>query len=814
MFFPDVFRQRSPSTLSSPGPSGPRSPLQRSQIARLIIGCTSLAISIAAYGSYQIVRNLMLDSLKQNAFLEVQQGSQSIERWLVVLAEDMESLAHILMTRPLSEEVQADYLKSETVRLKGFSSLTMTPRQGASFSTHRDSLSLRTYGFFQQAIAGQRNISDPVTFPGHSNPIIFVSVPLQQRWDVQSQPIGVLSGTVRLNYLQAVVDGLRYGPGSYAFAIDATGRAIAHPNPDLLATVTDEDKSWLDSEDPELVAIAERMRQHHQGIELLTLDGQKQYVAYLPVPQTSWSMAMVIPRENIESKLRLLDVMAVVVVGLAITMIVILWQVQAAEQLQLRKSKEAADAAKEAADTANQAKSEFLANMSHELRTPLNGVLGYAQILSRSQSWGEKERKGVQVIYQCGSHLLTLINDVLDLSKIEARKLDLSPQPVHMPSFLQSIVEMIRIRADQKVLRFVYDVDKELPESLALDEKRLRQVLVNLLGNAVKFTDEGSVSLAVRVSDRHSTTYRLHFQVADTGIGIPAEALETIFQPFEQGGDRRHQMEGTGLGLAITRRILALMDSSIQVESQVGMGSTFSFEISAAAVENWQHAVAHLSGRQIIGHQGSQRTLLVVDDKWENRSVLAHLLTPLGFEILEAENGQIALDILRNHGVDLVITDLLMPGVDGYALMEQIRAEPQWSSVRIIVSSASVSEADQQQSLEAGGDAFLSKPVQAEDLFRLLAKQLHLEWVFEAEAETAIALDAPSAASHIVAPLPIDLAHLLELVQQGRLKRLREAALQIAAQDSQYLAFTEEIQRLAKGFQIEQIEHFIRQYTR
>ncbi|AFY66554.1 hybrid sensor histidine kinase/response regulator [Geitlerinema sp. PCC 7407] len=814
MVVPDISRQQSPSTPSLSSWAGARSPFYRRQITRLTLGLFSVVIGLAAYGSYQVVRNLMLDSLKQNAFLEVEQGSQTVERWLVVLLEDMESLAQILTTRPLDAEVQADYLRSETVRLKGLSSLTITPRQGPSFSTHRDSLSLRTYGFFQQAIAGQRNISNPVAFPGHSSPIIFVSVPLQARWDVESDPAAVLSGTVRLNYLQAVVDGLSYGPNSYAFALDATGRAIAHPNRDLLATITDEDKSWLDSENPELVAIAQHIEHHQRGIDLLDLDGKKQYVAYLPVPQTNWSMAMVIPRENIENKLRLLDGIAAMVVGLSLAMLAMLWQFHTTEQLQLRKSKEAADQAKEAADAANQAKSEFLANISHELRTPLNGVLGYAQILSRSQSWGEKERKGIQVIYQCGSHLLTLINDVLDLSKIEARKLELSPHPVHMLSFLQSIVEMIRIRADQKGLRFIYDVDQEMPESLELDEKRLRQVLVNLLGNAVKFTDEGSVSLSVKVSDRSSTSYRLHFQVADTGIGIPAESLQTIFQPFEQGGDRRHQREGTGLGLAITDRILALMQSRLQVESQVGVGSTFFFEISAAAVENWHYAVATLSGHQVVGYQGSRRTLLIVDDKWENRSVLAHLLTPLGFEILEAENGQIALKILQNQAVDLIITDLLMPVLDGYALMTQIRAEPEWASVRIIVSSASVSEADQQQSLEAGGDAFLPKPVQAEELFRLLAKQLQLEWRLEAEAERAIASEVPATPACIIAPPPEDLSPLLELLQQGRLKRLREAAQQIAARDSQYLAFTEEIQRLAKGFQVEQIERFIRQYTR
>ena len=245
-------------------------------------------------------------------------------------------------------------------------------------------------------------------------------------------------------------------------------------------------------------------------------------------------------------------------------------------------------AAKEMADSANQAKSEFLANMSHELRTPLNGILGYAQILSHSTRWGEQERHGIKVIHQCGSHLLTLINDVLDLAKIEVRKLQLHPQTIHLPQLLRGVVEICRIRADAKGLELIYQPDATLPEAVTADEQRLRQVLINLLSNAVKFTDHGTVSFKVErlspISHQLSQQVRLRFQVSDTGVGIAADHLDSIFQPFTQVGDPNRQQEGTGLGLSISDRMVRLMGGELQVTSQLGQGSSFLFELELPLV--------------------------------------------------------------------------------------------------------------------------------------------------------------------------------------------------------------------------------------
>ena len=267
--------------------------------------------------------------------------------------------------------------------------------------------------------------------------------------------------------------------------------------------------------------------------------------------------------------------------------------------------------AKEAAEAANRAKSEFLANMSHELRTPLNGVIGYAQILQRTQTLKAEDRSRIEVIHQCGTHLLTLINDILDLSKIEARKTELLPTDFHLPAFLQGVAEMCRIRAELKGIQFRYQAAAELPIGIRADEKRLRQVLINLLSNAIKFTDAGSVTFTVSFAREGN----IRFEVRDTGIGIPPAKFQVIFQPFEQVSDAKRQSEGTGLGLAISQELVGLMDSTIQVQSELGAGSRFWFDVNLPEATEWVKTAQTDQHGQIIGIKGSRPKILVVDDK-------------------------------------------------------------------------------------------------------------------------------------------------------------------------------------------------------
>ncbi|MGK7924078.1 MAG: ATP-binding protein [Spirulina sp.] len=480
---------------------------------------------------------------------------------------------------------------------------------------------------------------------------------------------------------------------------------------------------------------------------------------------------------------------------------------------------------REAADAANQAKSEFLANMSHELRTPLNGILGYAQILERSQTWGEKERKGINIIHQCGSHLLTLINDILDISKIEARKLELDPSSVHFPSLLQGIAETIAIRARQKHIELVYLPDANLPEGVEVDEKRLRQVLINLLGNAVKFTDRGKVTSSVKVLERGERegekpeTVKLRLEVRDTGIGMSQAVLDKIFQPFEQVGDRKQNSEGTGLGLAISQTIIQLMGSQIQVRSQLGEGSTFFFDLELPIAVEWEQSAINATGQRLMGYEGDPQTILVVDDKWENRSVLLNLLEPLGFVVIEAEDGRDGLAKVLKSQPNLIVTDILMPVMDGYQFIREIRQSETLKNLPILVSSASVSSVDRQKSLDVGGNDFLPKPVPANDLFGMLRKYLNLTWVYQSPPSEDESLPSPTPAvpknadSFVppVIPPSEDLIELLVLAQQGRLKKLTEEAKTLEQQNPQYQPLVQHLLELSKGFQVVRLEEYLQQ---
>ena len=492
-------------------------------------------------------------------------------------------------------------------------------------------------------------------------------------------------------------------------------------------------------------------------------------------------------------------------------------------------------------DTASKAKSEFLANMSHELRTPLNGILGYAQILQRSKTLTEKEQKGVGIIYQCGSHLLTLIEDILDLSKIEARKMELHYAEIHFPSFLQSVAEMCRIRAEQKGLAFIYQSDGNLPIGVCIDEKRLRQVLINLLGNAIKFTENGGVTFKIEVMGNGSShsqaeplnegnenelnqfpipnsqlpITKIRFQIEDTGVGMTREQLEKIFLPFEQVGNSKKQSEGTGLGLAISQKIVSLMGSNLEVQSDPGKGSIFSFDLDLPLALNWAETSRVAQQGTIIGFEGQKRKILVVDDRWENRSILVNLLEPIGFELVEAKNGAEGLEKAVEFQPDLIITDLVMPVMDGFEMLRRLRQIGGLKDVVAIASSASVFDIDQHKSLDAGANEFLPKPLQAEKLLEMLRSHMELTWVYEAREPLKKIVSSPAktlSSEEIIPPSSDILMQLYELAKKGDLDEIVETANQLKQSQPESIPFVQKLVELAENFQVKQIQNFINKF--
>ncbi|WP_437679739.1 ATP-binding protein [Sorangium sp. So ce131] len=506
--------------------------------------------------------------------------------------------------------------------------------------------------------------------------------------------------------------------------------------------------------------------------------------------------------------------------------------------------------AKVAADAANKAKSEFLANMSHELRTPLNGILGYAQILQRSRGLSEQDLRGVDVIRQSGAHLLTLINDVLDLAKIEAQTMELHTGDIHLPSFLRSTAEICRIRAEQKGIALVFRPDPELPEDVQGDERRLRQVLINLLGNAVKFTEKGSVTFTVtRLGDgqppsqgggpdsrgRREAAVKRHlvrFEIEDTGCGIRPDQLGQIFLPFKQAGDGERRVEGTGLGLSISQKIVALFGSAIQVRSEPGKGSVFWMDLTLAESPRRKQRTSLPPPGEIVNYKGRRRRVLVVDDQRENRAVLSEMLASVGFEVEEATNGEEGLAAASAREVDLIITDLMMPELDGWEMMRRVRQLPDRGDLKIFASSASVFVSDQHKSLSAGADEFLPKPVQFEELLRRMEQHLGLEWVYEGEDASGAAGEAgkadeadeaprsrsfqaadQGAAPVVVPPSPEDLRALSELAHKGLFNQLQRHLDRLEQSDPKLAPFGKQLRHLMKDFKMDAVEEFIMKHV-
>ena len=389
---------------------------------------------------------------------------------------------------------------------------------------------------------------------------------------------------------------------------------------------------------------------------------------------------------------------------------------------------EAERAARHAAEAANRAKSQFLADMSHELRTPLNAVLGYAQLLTMDGGLSARQARGLDTIHKSGQHLLELINDILDLARIEAGRTELNPEAVNLRELLQTVVNLMRVKADEKRLAFVFEAGAGLPRAVMADERRLRQVLLNLLGNAIKFTDQGTVTLRADAQGKGPGQVLLRLEVEDTGVGMRPEEMQRIFEPFEQVGDAQRRAGGTGLGLAITRALVNDMGGQVHVSSEPGRGSRFSVELPLPVVQPAE-AAPRQAAAGVPRYQGPARRVLVVDDVVANRDLMCDFLTKAGFQVAQASDGSELLAAAKSFRPDLILMDSVMPSVDGLEATRRLRRDAGLAAVPVIAVSASATAEHRAACLQAGVNVFLTKPVSLETLHAHIGEQLGLQWV-------------------------------------------------------------------------------------
>jgi PAS domain S-box-containing protein len=463
--------------------------------------------------------------------------------------------------------------------------------------------------------------------------------------------------------------------------------------------------------------------------------------------------------------------------------------------------------AKEAAEAANRAKSEFLANMSHELRTPLNGILGFAQLLKKDKQLNIQQLDYVDTIQQSGEHLLTLLNDILDMSKVEAGKMDLCSKEFDFQNFIRSIADIIQIRAQQKGINFAYEFASHLPIAVSADETRLRQILINLLGNAVKFTEQGHVAFRVTPDQK-----QIRFQVEDTGQGIALEELECIFLPFQQVGQKKYKSEGTGLGLPISQKLVEMMGGRLFVKSTLGKGSLFEFSLTLPDVPGWK-SIDKVPQQSILGFKGKARKILIVDDKEANRTLLVNLLSPYGFEIYEAFNGKDGVEKALAKQPEMILMDLVMPVMDGLEATHWIRNSSKLPDVIIIAVSASAFQQNRQESLAAGCNDFITKPIQIDKVLDKLQQYLKLEWIYEQDSATENTLPEPSKDEQPLIAPPVEmLKTLYDQVMRGNLDGIIETATGLEKNDPKLGPFALELQHLAEDFQTRKIRQLIKSH--
>jgi signal transduction histidine kinase/ActR/RegA family two-component response regulator len=650
-----------------------------------------------------------------------------VDDWLSMRKAEVATLANTPTVRTMDWAVSGPVLKAKHERMPWFYIFAHINPDGSYYNSKIDfakDQNLSDRAHFKASMQGQVYASDPVVSRTLGTDIVAVTSPIFRSDQPGAEIIGVFGGMIDTTTIVQELERFDNGPGSYAFAVNSTGIAIAHPDERRRGNINTKARSLADDPDPGLKALTAAMLQGRAGWLETTIDGRRVVASFVPVSEAQWFIATVTDAHHLRANLRSADYAGVAVFSLLCLAMALVVRYRRLEFRTLNQRREASE-------EKNRAKSVFLASMSHELRTPLNGILGYAQILLQRPGLSEGDRRYVQGILSSGQHLLSLINRILDLSKIETGKIELEPRPVDLASLLQELVRLFEIEKAKYCAGFRAEVDLGSRRVVIVDPERLRQIVINLVVNGFKYGNKSDVQLTVAIAADPAGGATLAIEVRDGGVGMTQEEVGRAFVAFEQVNRRS---EGSGLGLAIVNELVSLMRGEIHIDSQPGAGTLVRVSLPVVFADEAVASSISAARGMPRGLRRGRPCVLLVDDNPANLDMLGGLLSTVGFEAVPTAGVDAAMAAFAERDFDLVITDLVMPHRDGFDLIRSIRSGSRAPATPIVVASASAFPDDQQRSLFAGANAFVAKPIEAIDLLQRIAALLELEYLYDEDA--------------------------------------------------------------------------------
>ncbi len=746
-----------------------------------VLPLVSAAVWLVTWNASAKIHTETKDSLARNAFML----GNSISQWDQLNLLALENLAIQPDIVSMDPQQQKPALKLLQTTYGQFYRAMTIAADGWNIS-RADNANFKYYGdrsYFQLAMAGNRISYQALVGRTSGQPALCMGTPIKEDPEV----VGVVAACTELQTITQLVRNTKVGENGYAYLIDREGLVLAHPN--LVYGVGTELTDLRDYPPVKNILLGEQ-----SGYFSFRDDNGNKFISYSLTLDNGWAVVLEMPSKDFNASIWNFQKNAVTVGAVAVIAMVAIVSAIAArlirpisqltaiaidisernldQKIKMTASAElgalanafnqmatklknsfdtleekvaertaSLEEAKGAVERASSAKDRFLASISDRLRNPLNSILGYAQILLKSDLTSE-QKKSVEVVFNNTERLALFIDEILDFSDGHHNQIELAPRQFNLQILLAKIVQQFEILAKNKNIEFSLLCARDLPTLISTDPLKLERILENLLDNAIKFTENGQITFRVTKNPQKPqfgtlSTVGLRFAIADTGCGIPTEEQERIRKPFEQLGELEERQFGSGLGLAIVEQFLDLMGSMLQVESTVGIGSTFAFEIDVPVVDGWNNALE--STENIIGYVGKRRSILVVDDKRDNRELLVKMLSPIGFHVETASNGQEMFSRLERQSPDLIILDLFMPVKTGFTSAKELRRNPLLAQIPLLIISGSIITQEMQNYLEC--DAYLSKPIDEPKLLALLEENLSIHWIKSQNQERKKALN-------------------------------------------------------------------------